>query len=150
MSDDDMPIEDQWYRRDLPVLREVARQAAASGEVINAATFRMAQVADTDAAGVDAALRWLEESRYIGVRRGPTRANGQATVWGVDLLERGRRTVGIWPSQQEPVDRLIEAFRQAEANTSDDDDRSTLRRVAGYLAALPRDIVAEVLASAVT
>lgn len=150
MSELDTPLDDYWYSRDLPVLREAARQAAASSERLNADVQRMAAAANTDPDGVEAALKWLEDGNYLATVRSPTRADGQATVWGVEILERGRRTVGIWPSQQEPVDRLLEALRQAEEHTSDEEDRTALARAGRYLAALPRDIVAEVIASVVT
>ena len=147
MSELDTPIDDYWYTRDLPVLREVARQVIASDDLINADTHRMAEAANTDADGVEAALTWLEDCGYLTTRRSPARADGHATVWGVEILERGRRTVGIWPNQQDPVDRLLEALRQAEENTSDEDDRTALAKAGRYLSVLPRDIVAEVIAS---
>jgi hypothetical protein len=150
VSELDIPIDDCWYSRDLPVLREAARQAAANNDRLNADTQRMATAANTDTDGVEAALKALEDGHYVSVLRSPTRADGHATVWGVEIRERGRRTVGIWPNQQQPVDRLLEALRQAEEHTSDEDDRTALAKAGRYLASLPRDIVAEVIASVLT
>jgi hypothetical protein len=62
------------------------------------------------------------------------------------LTERGRRAAGLWPSG-EGVDALVDALRQAETQVDDEEEKSMLRRAAGALGGMSREIATDVLAA---
>jgi hypothetical protein len=65
-----------------------------------------------------------------------------------ELTERGRRAVGLWPSG-ESADALVEALRQAEELTDDPEERTLIRRAAGAIGSVSREIMVDVVAAVV-
>ena len=65
------------------------------------------------------------------------------------ITERGRRTVGLWPST-ESVDALVDALRQAEETTNDPEEKTLLRRAGGAIGSVSRDIMVDVIAAVVS
>jgi DNA-binding transcriptional ArsR family regulator len=80
-------------------------------------------------------------SRTIGPRLPRVLVNG--------LPERGRRTVGLWPSG-DSADALVTTLLQAAEQAPDEEDRSRLRKAAAALAGLSRDLLVEVSAALVS
>lgn len=71
-------------------------------------------------------------------------------MWLIDsLTERGRRTVGLWPSGED-VDALVDALKQAEQSTSDPAEKSLIRRAIGAVTAVSRDIMVDVTAAVIS
>jgi hypothetical protein len=121
------PLPDQWTTRDLPVLRRAAQIL----EVDGGDEVRSEGIAADLDLSEDAALRSLlalQDAGYvIGVNAD---SYGGRYVMVTDLTERGRRAVGIWPSE-DIVDALITALERAA------DEATTSRTRAGY-ASSPR------------
>jgi hypothetical protein len=65
------------------------------------------------------------------------------------ITERGRRAVGLWPSG-EGVDALVDALRKAENTTDDPEEKTVLRRAAGAVGSVSRDIMVDVVAAVVS
>lgn len=57
-----------------------------------------------------------------------------------DLTERGRQIVGLWPSPEQVIDRLIRALEEAAADEPDEAKRSKLKAAGVALATIARDI----------
>ncbi|MEE3128462.1 MAG: hypothetical protein VX494_14740 [Actinomycetota bacterium] len=133
---------DTWHTRDLHVLRAVADHDPHMDNW--SATMCAEMVLDPD--DLVAALQALEEARYIEVWW--SRTFGGDDPLGARLRERGRRAVGVWPSA-EAIDGLVEALRQAEEATEDPDERTLIRRAAGALGSVSRDVMTDVIAAVV-
>ena len=141
------PLPDRWTERDRPVLMALARQIDNDGPD----NVHMGDVADqTGLPGEDAerSLRLLEQSGYLEVLRGPMMMSGDQSVHAVDLTERGRRTVGLWPSG-EGIDALVDALHQAEEATDDPEEKTLLRRAAGAVGSVSRDIMVDVMGAVI-
>jgi hypothetical protein len=65
-----------------------------------------------------------------------------------EITERGRRAVGLWPTG-ESVDALVDALRQAEDATDDPEEKSALRRAAGAVLGVGRDVMTDVMAAVI-
>jgi hypothetical protein len=65
------------------------------------------------------------------------------------LTERGRRASGLWPGG-ESVEALIDALRQAEEAADDPEEMRIIRRAAGAIGMVSRDIMVDVVAAVVT
>ncbi|GAA5150107.1 hypothetical protein GCM10023340_26490 [Nocardioides marinquilinus] len=59
------------------------------------------------------------------------------------LTERGRRAVGLWPSERS-ADQLVDLLRRAEDLTDDPDERSRIRQAAAALHGVSSDIITDV------
>jgi hypothetical protein len=135
-------VDDTWWSRDLPVL--------------------------------DAAVRLVEDEDfvYVGdlaretgfypedVFRALTAMQGTFTgqLQGMGDLDRrfitevtpaARRAVGQWPTPENVVARLAEAFSAAAEAEPDPERRGRLRAVGGFLAETGKDFAAEVVAKVI-
>jgi predicted ArsR family transcriptional regulator len=97
---------------------------------------------------VERALQLLEQSQYVEAEWGPMMLSGDQDLHAVDLTERGRRAVGIWPSS-EGVDALVDALRQAEDATSDPEEKTLIRRAAGAVGMVSRDVMVDVMGAVI-
>lgn len=137
-------LPDRWTATDLPVLIAAAKLLEDGAPVLWDSLI-------TDATGFekDAVLKALSnlDGAYLNGR--PNRGDGRLQSFVVtDLTERGRRVVGLWPSG-ENVDALVDALRQAEDATDDPEEKSALRRAAGAVMGVSRDIMVDVVAAVV-
>lgn len=62
------------------------------------------------------------------------------------LTERGRRAVGLWPSER-TADTLVDLLRQAEELTDDPEEKTLIRRAAGAIGSVSRDVITDVAAA---
>ena len=69
-----------------------------------------------------------------------------AIVTLAELTERGRRAVGLWPSD-ESAKALEEALVEVARGTANPEQASRLRRIAETLGGLARDVSVEVAAA---
>ncbi len=116
MSAVDQPLSDTWFRRDLPVLRAIARLVDSSdhgsspyllGAVVPASGLPKAEVV--------AAARALVSAGYAEAL---TNHAGDIVRF-TGISPEARRLTGLWPTPQSEWDRLVEqlAARAAQAPT---------------------------------
>lgn len=141
-------LDDTWTSRDFPVLVAAARLLEQGQTFIRADDVCIAAgLTPEDAtraieALIPAYLEWVPpEGAQSGIRR--VLFTGRHR-----LTERGRRAVGLWPSG-ESVDALVDALHQAEATTSDPEEKSAIRRAAGAVLSVGRDVMTDVMAAVI-
>jgi DNA-binding Lrp family transcriptional regulator len=139
------PLQDTWTSRDLPVLREAAR-------LLDSATgwARFSQLADAtrlSLAEVEAAVSALESDGYITARRVWPR---EASRVG-SLSAEARRQVGLWPTPESALDRMIAALEAIAANVDEDEDtRSRARKILDGLTGAGREVGIAVVGAAIS
>jgi hypothetical protein len=139
-------VEDTWFSRDLPVLDAVVTLLDQPGSI-------MAQVREIAAhAGMDEfeVARALEamDGTYVDFEQFAT--GGRPGSWRVRRVSAdARRAVGQWPTPENVVARLAEAFSAAAEREPDPDRRGKLRAIGGFLADTGKDFAAEVVAKVV-
>ena len=75
---------------------------------------------------------------------------GDMDRWCItEVTPEARRAVGQWPTPENVVDRLAEAFTAAAEHELDTERRSKLREVAGFLAETGKDFAAELVAKVI-
>lgn len=142
------PLPDRWHSRDFPVLVAAAR-GIDSGEGVDVAEISSAL--DLDDTDVKRALGALKQAGYLDDSPiGVTGPGVQSLAWPswTGLTERGRRAVGIWPSGQ-AADSLVEALRQAEDLVTDPEEKTLLRRAAGAMGSVSREVLTDVMAAVI-
>jgi hypothetical protein len=123
-----------WETRDLPVLRAIVELCEELGNSPGVNVHQIADRAGLREGEVNHSLALLHRSdpRYIvsfngGYLFGPT--------------ERAYRELGLWPSADILVDRLLSALEQIAANGTTLDERSAARKVLDALPSIGRDIL---------
>ena len=140
-------LPDRWGTRDFPVLMAAARRLDADPEGHLDANV-LAEDTGLEFKQVITALDALGD-RFLLTRA--LRAAGRNLPVRIDvygITERGRRAVGIWPSG-EGVDALVDALRQAEDNVDDLEEKTLIRRAAGALGSVSRDVMVDVMAAVI-
>jgi hypothetical protein len=142
------PLPDRWQTRDFPVLVEAARAIDAGDRVDVTEISAALELEETEA---KRALGALKQAGYLEDR--PVGVVGEVGVvgaWGswTGLTERGRRAVGIWPSGQ-AADSLVDALRQAEDMVTDPEEKTLLRRAAGAMGSVSREVLTDVMAAVI-
>lgn len=138
-------LPDEWRSRDLPVLRAVAHKLTTEGRGVRVTDLAFS-VEDEDS--IEAALVALDGVFIDCVRLEGSLADIQGELMAVRLTERGRRAVGLWPSA-DSADVLVDALRQAEDLVEDPEERNMIRRAAGAVGAVSRDVMVDVVAAVV-
>lgn len=137
------PLSDQWSTRDLPVLIEIARAHNIDGRKLAPQIQETLGITEDD---VHDAVEALHEASYLEAHW--ANSMGGRFLLGVKLRERGRRAVGLWPSG-ESVDALVDALRQAEETTDDPEEKTIIRRAAGAVGSVSREVMVEVMAAVI-
>jgi hypothetical protein len=139
------PLPDRWHSRDFPVLLEVAR-ALDSG----ASPDERRLTADLGISSdqLDASWHALREGEYLRVLRDRPRRLGDGAMTHIVLTERGRRAVGLWPSEG-AGDELADLLRQAADRIDDPEEQTLLRRAAGAVGSVSRGVMTDVIAALV-
>ncbi|TRW46373.1 hypothetical protein [Georgenia yuyongxinii] len=134
--------DDRWSDRDFPVLIAAARlvedgrRGITSQQLARETGIAHREVIQALAGLRDVYLTASDASSYDG-----------ADYMVTGLTERGRRTTGIWPSG-EGIDAFIDALRQAGDTVEDQEERTFLRRAAGLLASVSKDVLTDVVSAA--
>ena len=133
-------MEDTWWSRDLPVLDAAVKlledkAMAEVGDIARSTGF--------DSEDVARALNAMQ-GVYIGKLQGMAYRRGFTEV-----TPAGRRAVGQWPTPENVVARLAEAFSAAAEHEADPERRGKLRAVGGFLADTGKDFAAEVVAKVI-
>ena len=137
-------LEDRWHARDFPVLLETARLLDSGHSRV-----RASEAADGERISIEAAeLAFAALSpTYLEVFEAEGRlSQARGDLIAVGVTERGRRAVGLWPSG-ESTDALVDALRQAEEVTDDPEEKTLIRRAAGALGSVSREVMADVIAA---
>ena len=137
-------LPDRWHSRDLPVLLQAARGLDAGDSEITSES--LSRCPDLQGLDVVAACRALTPAFLVSEKW--ESLGGPTTYFIEDLTERGRRTVGLWPSG-ENVDALVDALKQAEEATDDPEEKSAIRRAAGAVLGVGRDVMTDVMAAVI-
>lgn len=132
------PLPDRWNTRDFPFLLELARALDANGDINQDAIAADLHLTEDD---INAAWHALREGGYLRTLDRPRRL-GDGRFAHLALTERGRRAVGLWPSERSG-DALVDLFRQAADLTDDPEEKSRLRAAAGAIMSIGRDITAD-------
>lgn len=144
------PLPDRWSSRDLPVLLETARYIdAGHGPVQTLQIAEVMGIPDADVATAWRALTGGHDPYLLAASLGASMADVHPQQLVIDLTERGRRAVGLWPSG-ESVDAFVEALNQAAEATEDPEEKTLLRRAAGAVTSVSRDIMVDVVAAVVS
>lgn len=141
-----LKLDDQWHTRDLPVLATAARFGGRDIDLTIGDLVRIEL--DLSEEEVLDAFRALDDAGYLEAVIGGATLGSSGGVFAVHLRERGRRALGIWPSE-EGVDALIEALEQAADATADPEEKTLLRRAGGQIGMVSRDIMVDVVAAVV-
>jgi hypothetical protein len=138
-------LDDVWASRDFPVL-------VATAKLINEGERHVMarQLSKSLDLGTDEVLLALDGLVPTYLTGKPLDSLGGRTDFLVNgITERGRRAVGLWPSG-EGVDALVDALRKAENTTDDPEEKTVLRRAAGAVGSVSRDIMVDVVAAVVS
>jgi len=119
----DRPLDDVWFRRDLPVLRAVARLvdepkhggAPYLGQVVPASGLPKPEV--------QAAARALASAGYVEVL---TTYSGEIVRF-TGISPEARRLAGLWPTPQSEWDRLLEQLTARAENAPTEAERARWR-----------------------
>lgn len=138
-------MSDQWNNRDLPVL-----VASVRGVDVDFSGIRIHEIASETGLSdetVMLALRALESDGLVEVRWAmPARAARVVRVSG-----EARRRVGVWPTAETALDRMVAALEAIAQNTdADEDTRSRARKILEGLSGAGRQIGISVAAAAIT
>lgn len=140
-------LPDRWSSRDFPVLVATARVLDGGGMPASVADVKAQLNGDLEPDEIIAALKSLLHGYIVG--KPLDTLGGTMDFFVTDLTERGRRAVGLWPSG-ESVDALVDALRQAESLTDDPEEKTMIRRAAGAIGSVSRDIMVDVVAAVVS
>jgi DNA-binding MarR family transcriptional regulator len=136
-------LDDVWASRDFPVLVEVARRIDAG-----ATTVSLSEVVKT----LELSTKDVQRAAKALERRGllETMSVLDGHVLRVrNLSGAAYLMTGLHPDGDDAISRLISALEQAVEQTTDEDKRGRLRRLADSLKDSPREIVGAVISTAI-
>lgn len=135
-------MEDTWWSRDLPVL-DTAVQLFQQQDFVYVED--LARETGFEVKDVGRALRDMQ-----GVFVGQIMGIGDMERWCItEVTPEARRAVGQWPTPENVVARLAEAFSAAAEHEPDPERRGKLRALGSFLADTGKDFAAEVVAKVI-
>lgn len=136
------PSPSTWLPRDYPVLVAIAPliDTDLSGSVKSQALAEQTGLSHNDVLSALVALA----PAYVEIKE-DRRANWLKSSTVTALTERGRRSAGLWPSQEDHLASLIASLRSAADEATDEKDRTLLKRIGTGLAAAPGTIASGVV-----
>jgi DNA-binding MarR family transcriptional regulator len=137
-------VRQTWEEREQPIL-EAIYDAEESGHQSDLA--EIAAATSLDPAIVQRSARDLLDANFINGAH-LMMGGGVFEMSNIRLLERGRRAIGQWPSQ-DPFDNLMHLLEAKIATEKDPEKRSKLERFAGQVGEVGKDIVTGVLTALV-
>jgi hypothetical protein len=136
-------MDDTWWRRDLPVL-DAAVRLLQDHDLPEAA-----DIARETGFGIEDVARSLADldGTYVDLQK----TMGDAGRWFVRAVTPGaRQAVGQWPTPENVVARLADAFGAAAEQEQNPERRGRLRAIAAFLGETGKDFAAEVVAKVIT
>jgi hypothetical protein len=141
-SGHEVQVEDTWWSRDLPVLDAAVRLFEDEDFVY---VGDLAGETGFDPEDVFRALAAMQ-----GVYTGRLQGMGDLDRrWITEVAPAARRAVGQWPTPENVVARLAEAFSTAAEDEPDPERRGKLRALGSFLADTGKDFAAEVVAKVI-
>ena len=135
-------MEDTWWSRALPVLDAAVKLFQTQDFVY------VDDLAAATGFEVEDVARALLDMRYEFVSE--VQSMGPMDRWCITgVSPAARRAVGQWPTPENVVDRLAEAFTAAAEHEPDAERRSKLRAVGGFMAETGRALAADVIAKVI-
>jgi hypothetical protein len=138
-------LDDVWHSRDLPVLREVCR----TKEQQQRGFVDLKPISESLGLSyeeVTAAALNLERAGLVELLGG----FGSGLPHVKDVSEQALREVGLWPSPDTALDRMVAALQAIATNTDDEDTRTRARKILEGFAGAGRQIGVTVAAAALT
>ncbi len=135
MSTPDLPLPDTWFRRDLPVLRAVARLVDGPEHGGNPYLGQVVPASGLAKPDVLAAARALAAAGYVEVL---TTYSGEIVRF-TGISAEARRLAGLWPTPQSEWERLVEQLSARAANAPTDVERARWQALADAAAAVGPD-----------
>lgn len=140
------PLPDTWNSRDLPVLREIARAIDIDVNHQGVRFEDLPGLTGLDFDQVYMACRALESEGLITVRLLMPVRKGRVTA----INGRARKLVGLWPSEETALDRILTALEAIATNTNDEDTRTRARKILDALSGAGQTIGISVATAAIT
>lgn len=146
-------LDDTWNSRDLPLLVEIADLADRLKTVQPSAVAAATGLGDDD---VKAAVQALVHAGFLHEDRAKLGLNGAGEIYLVlpgwlIPSERGRRAVGLWPSEQTALDRMVDQLKAiADDAAADEDTRGRARRILDSLVDGGREVGLAVASAIIT
>ena len=135
MTSPDAPLPDTWFRRDLPVLRAVARLVDGPEHGGNPYLGQVVPASGLPKPDVLAAARALADAGYVEVL---TTYSGEIVRF-TGVSPEARRLAGLWPTPQGEWERLLEQLAARAENAPSDVERARWRAFADAAAAVGPD-----------
>ena len=135
MSTLDRPLPDTWFRRDLPVLRAVARLVDGPEHGGNPYLGQVVPASGLAKPDVLAAARTLAAAGYVEVL---TTYSGEIVRF-TGISAEARRLAGLWPTPQSEWERLVEQVGTRADRAPTDVERARWRALADAAAAVGPD-----------
>jgi hypothetical protein len=135
-------VEDTWWSRDLPVLDAAVRLFEDKDFVEVGDLARETGFDPKDVARALTAMQGV----YTGKLQGMGDLDRQCIT---EVTPAARQAVGQWPTPENVVARLADAFSAAAEHEPDPERRGKLRAVGSFLADTGKDFAAEVVAKVI-
>lgn len=139
-------LDDTWNPRDFPVLREAARLLEVAEIGVGVRLDEIAAATGLDRDQTYRSVRALENAGLLELHGVMPAARSRVIRISADA----RRLVGLWPSPETALDRMLATLQEIEQNTDDADTRSRARKVLDSLTGAGRQLGIEVAAAVVT
>ncbi|SFP50253.1 hypothetical protein SAMN05660464_3337 [Geodermatophilus dictyosporus] len=135
MTPPDRSLPDTWFRRDLPVLRAVARLVDGPEHGGNPYLGQVVPASGLAKPDVLAAARALADAGYVEVL---TTYSGEIVRF-TGVSPEARRLTGLWPTPQGEWERLLEQLAARAEHAPTDVERQRWRAFADAAAAVGPD-----------
>jgi hypothetical protein len=140
-------LDDRWNDREFPVLREAARRFDRDPRLDMVPLWEISAETKIDVHETQAAARALEGAGLIEMLWAGGAA-GSSLVKGISAEARVK--VGLWPSPETALDRMVAALEAIAENSSDEDTRSRARKIIDAISGAGRDLGIAVASAAIT
>lgn len=140
------PLDDTWHTRDLPVLREAARQLEEDESFVGVALQSIATGLGMEPMIVLKSLQILEAAGLVELRLVMPAIAGRVT----QVSAHARQLVGQWPSEEQALDRIIAALFAIADTTEDPEERTKARRFGEWLKSSATTVGLGVATAAIT
>lgn len=140
------PLEDTWHARDLPVLRETARQFEEDDTFTGVRLQDIASALELDVMVVLKSLQSLEAAGLLDLRLVMPAHAGRV----VQISGRARQLVGQWPSEEQALDRIIAALLAIAEDSDEPEQQKQAKGFASWLKTNATTIGVGVATAAIT
>ena len=144
MSSDAEFLDDLWWSRDFPILRETVRVIDAKGPGKNYCS-KIAEAAGITEEEADAAFLALERSGLVRIFK----AGGRKPVFVNDVAGEAYGLVGAYPNPDATVQRLVAAL-EAQLETAPPEKKRAIQKVLEGFRQIGENILVKVVSDVVT